>query len=243
MITEPTGLSSLPWVDFRMGCDEITDSVLVRIEHHWAAPDQDPLAFYIDEVSETHFWTVDGTWEDGIEGSENLLLDARLNYVGSDETGLDFDLYNDTEANAFLAWRPDSDSEWKQYPDYTWQPGSLVNGNGMFKVTNLRKGQYAFANGDVFLNIHEQINGNEGGEEALLIYPSPATSYVDLSWDESQSVDGVSVYDSAGRCVKRESVSSAGSLRLSVTDLSTGNYIAVLSRGREPLASNSLVIE
>ena len=243
VITEPTGLSSLPWVDFRMGCDEITDSVLVRVEHHWAAPDQDPLAFYVDEVSGTHFWTVDGTWEDGIEGSENLLLDARFNYVGSDETGLDFDLYNGTEANAFLAWRPDSDSEWEQYPDYTWQPGSLVNGNGMFKVTSLRKGQYAFANGDVSLNIQEQIDGNEGREEALLIYPSPATSYVDLSWDESRSVDGVSVYDSAGRCVKRESVSSSVSLRLSVTDLSNGNYIAVLSSGRESLMSKSFVIE
>ena len=59
--------------------------------------------------------------------------------MGSDETGLDFDLYNGTEANAFLAWRPDSDSEWEQYPDYTWQPGSLVNGNGMFKVMTFAK--------------------------------------------------------------------------------------------------------
>ena len=88
VITEPTGLSQLPWVGMRLGCDEITDSVLVRVEHHWAAPDQEPLEFYVDEVSGTHFWTVDGTWEDGIEGTDNLLLDARFTYVGNEATAL-----------------------------------------------------------------------------------------------------------------------------------------------------------
>ena len=65
-ITEPTGMSTLPWVEMRMGCDALPsgDSILVRVEHHWAAPDQGPTAFYIDELSDTHFWTVDGTWDD-----------------------------------------------------------------------------------------------------------------------------------------------------------------------------------
>ena len=116
-ITETTGLSTMPWVDMRMGCDAITDSVLVRVEHHWAAPDQNPLDFYVEEVSGSHFWTVDGTWEDGIEGTDALTLDARFNYVGVDSDELDWDLFGNTEENGFLAWRPDSDSPWEQYPD------------------------------------------------------------------------------------------------------------------------------
>ena len=148
-ITEPTGLTNLPWVDMRVGCDEIGegDSILVRVEHHWAAPDQGPTATYVDALSDTHFWVVDGTWEDG--QTDTPLLDARLNYVGNDDTDLDAGLYGDTEEGAFLAWRPRAGAPWVQYPDYDWQAGSLSNGSGVFKITKLRKGHYAFAKGDV----------------------------------------------------------------------------------------------
>ena len=185
----------------RLGCDEITDSVLVRVEHHWAAPDQEPLEFYVDEVSGTHFWTVDGTGEDGIEGTEDLLLDARFTYVGNEATALDYDLYNDTEENGFLAWRRNSDDAWEQYPDYTWQAGSMVNGGGLFKVDNLRKGQYTFANGDISLNIDEALT--ESLEGQINIYPSPA-SFINLDWssavnpqDEKAEASAVALYDSS----------------------------------------------
>ncbi|MDG1949360.1 MAG: M1 family aminopeptidase [bacterium] len=238
-ITEATGVSSLPWVEMRMGCDEITDSVIIRLEHHWAAPDQEPLDFYIDEVSGTHFWTVDGTWEDGIEGTDALLLDARFTYVGNSSEGLDYDLYYSTEANGFLAWRPNSAAPWEQYPDYTWQSGSLENGNGTYKVSNLRKGQYTFANGDISLNIDETP---EAGE--FSIFPNPASSHIDLKWAKDVSVKAISIYDSAGRCVKRASVGEGlTSTRVSVVDLASGNYVAVLMNGREVLGSNPFLVE
>ena len=250
VITEPTGLSQLPWVGMRLGCDEITDSVLVRVEHHWAAPDQEPLEFYVDEVSGTHFWTVDGTWEDGIEGTEDLLLDARFTYVGNEATALDYDLYNDTEENGFLAWRRNSDDAWEQYPDYTWQAGSMVNGGGLFKVDNLRKGQYTFANGDISLNIDEALT--ESLEGQINIYPSPASSFINLDWSsalnpqsEKVAANAVAFYDSSSRCVKRVSLDSQGrtSTRISVTDLPSGSYIAILLNGRSSIASKSFVIQ
>ena len=167
----------------------------MRLEHHWAAPDAEPLGFYVEEVSSTHFWTVDGTWEDGIEGTDALTLDARFSYVGSDSDQLDYDLFAITEQDAFLAWRPDSDSEWVQYPDYEWQAGSLENGNGTFKVLSLRKGQYTFANGDISLNLPEATLDAD-----FNLYPSPASSHINLNW--IGSADAVSIYDNAGRCVK-----------------------------------------
>ena len=238
-ITEPTGLSSLPWVDMRLGCDEVTDSVLVRIEHHWAAPDQEPLDFYVEEISGTHFWTVDGTWEDGIEGSDALLLDARFSYVGSSEEGLDYDIYNATEENAFLAWRPNSDSPWEQYPNYTWQAGSLFNGNGTFKVSSLRKGQYAFANGDISLGLEEMSEDVD-----VTIFPNPASSQIDLGWSFDVQVDAVSIYDVAGRCLKRESVGEGDSnAKINILDLPSGSYIAVLMNGRVALSSQAFLVE
>ena len=235
-ITETTGLSTMPWVDMRMGCDAITDSVLVRVEHHWAAPDQNPLDFYVEEVSGSHFWTVDGTWEDGIEGTDALTLDARFNYVGVDSDELDWDLFGNTEENGFLAWRPDSDSPWEQYPDYTWQAGAMTNGTGTFKVSSLRKGQYTFANGDISLNIDDVAQ-----EFDFTIYPSPASSFISLDWPLEAEVDAISIYDSSGRCVKR--VSAVVGEQMSVVDFPSGSYIAALMEGRKALGSKAFVVK
>jgi hypothetical protein len=175
-VHEPTGLTNLTWVDMRVGCDEIddADSVLVRIEHHWAAPDQGPAASYVDQLSGNHFWVVDGTWDDNSPSAP--ILDARLTYVGNGEDDLDFDLYGDTEEGGFLAWRPRAGSPWVQYPDYDWQAGSLANGTGVFKVSRLRKGQYAFAKGDVSVAVLEASYEEEG----VLAFPNPSHSVVGL---------------------------------------------------------------
>lgn len=176
-VTEPTGLSNLPWVDMRVGCDEIPeeDSILVRVEHHWAAPDQGPSAQYVESLSDTHFWVVDGTWEEGSDSSP--LLDARLNYIGNDDTDLDAGLYGDTEEGAFLAWRPRAGAPWIQYPDYDWQAGSLANGSGVFKISKLRKGQYTFAKGDVSVALQEV---SKASTPELTLMPNPANE--SLRW-------------------------------------------------------------
>jgi hypothetical protein len=178
-LTETTSLQNLPWVDMRIGCDAIVDgdSALVRVEHHWAGPDgaagETPAekAAYVDQLSSTHFWTIDGIWPDG-----ELLLDARFTYRGGGDGELDFDLYGDTEAEAFLAWRATPGDPWVEYPDYEIQMGSAFNGSGVFKVSRLRRGQYAFANGDVSVGIGGPIVG--ASEAAGMVYPNPARDEV-----------------------------------------------------------------
>ena len=240
-ITETTGLSSIPWVEMRMGCNEIVDSVLVTVEHHWAAPDQGPLAFYIDEISSVHFWTVDGSWEGLL--AEGMELDAKFSYYGSDDEKLDYDLYGGltgaNENDAFLAWRPDSDSEWIQYPDYTWQGGSMTNGNGGFTVTSLRKGQYAFGNGDVALNVQEPIAGLD-----FTISPNPAVSFAEVVWPSEAKVKSVRVYDSAGRFIESRSIASEQTaVKLNVEMWSAGMYSVVLEGTRGKLGSKSFLVD
>jgi aminopeptidase N len=211
-VTEPTGLANLPWVDMRVGCDEVTegDSVLVRVEHHWAAPDQGPKAAYVEELSGSHFWVVDGTWDDG--ASNAPLLDARLNYVGNDVADLDYDLYGETEEGGFLAWRPHAGAPWVQYPDYDWQAGSLSNGSGLFKISKLRKGHYAFAKGDVSVGLAEATPS----DLELTLHPNPCSDV--LRWE---GLIAAHVYNSAGQLLLTEPASRQ---EISVSALPVGAY-------------------
>lgn len=237
-VTEPTGLSNLDWVDMRVGCDEIAegDSVLVRVEHHWAAPDAGPAAPYVETLSDAHFWVVDGTWDDNDPNAP--LLDARLNYVGNDETDLDYGLFGDTEAGGFLAWRAQAGDPWVQYPDYEWQAGSLSNGSGLFKIPRLRKGQYAFAKGDVTLGL-EPISDEP--QAAFSVAPNPATDVVSWAWEMGPEHEAkLEVYDATGRLVDAVQASDRS---MDVSSWPSGTYqLTLVDSERVSRHSHTLVV-
>lgn len=219
-ITEPEGIQNLPWVEMRVGCDAMPegDSALVRIEHHWAAPDQEPTEPYVDELSTTHFWVVDGIWPEG------TLLDARIQYYGNSAEGLDYELYGDTEANGFLAWRPDASAPWQECTAYEWQPGSLANGSGLFRVSNLKKGQYAFAKGDVSANIPETE------PTALRVWPNPVSETLNIAC--SKSVSAFQIFNSQGQCISNvEETGKATAWQVDVSNWSKGWYALENIRG------------
>ena len=212
-VHETSGISALPWVDMRVGCDAIPegDSAIVRVEHHWAAPDASPVAPYVEALSSTHFWVVDGVWPEG------LVMDARLQYVGADSQDLDHDLYAATEANAFLAWRPSAAAPWQEFPDYEWQAGSLANGAGLFRIPQLLKGQYAFANGDVSAGLaHSEAIG-----EDWALGPNPTTDHVQITGNHGGRVE---VFDARGARVAHLRVHPDAAATLDVGQWPAGIY-------------------
>ena len=123
--------------------------------------------------------------------------DARLNYVGNDDTDLDAD-FADTEEGAFLAWRPRAGAPWIQYPDYDWQAGSLVNGSGVFKISKLRKGQYAFAKGDVSVALQE-VSAPSKPELTLMPNPTRETLRWELPGISPSEDFVVNVFNTSGQ--------------------------------------------
>ena len=236
-ITEPTGLSTLPWVEMRMGCDELPsgDSILVRVEHHWAAPDEGPTAFYFDALSDTHFWTVDGTWDDS--ASDAPILDGRLTYVGADSTDLDFDLFGTSEEGAFLAWRARAGEPWQQYPDYDWQAGSMTNGSGVFRLSRVRKGQYAFAKGNVVLAVEE---ATEPEAHELQVMPNPTSDVLTWAWSRAAEVASIRVSNPLGQQV----LEARGSREeLNLENLPAGRYQLQLLNGKgQPMTDAAFVV-
>ena len=168
-VSETSGVQNLPFVDFRVGVNNITDSALVRVEHHWVAPDNNNLASYIEEISDAHYWEVDGVW------SPELNLDARISYNANDNLDLDWNISGQNENGMMLVWRDSPADPWINYYDYEMQSGNLFNGGGTVKIELLRKGQYALAKGDIAAALEEQ---NEA--LAVTIYPNPSSDRIQV---------------------------------------------------------------
>jgi Peptidase family M1 domain/Secretion system C-terminal sorting domain/Peptidase M1 N-terminal domain len=216
--TTGTWQSNLPYANFRFTRNNVVDSSLVHVEHIWAAPDQNNLGPGIYEISNVHYWIVDGLWdtEDSFEG--------KLQYYGSDVTELDYDLYHNGEQNAVLLYRQNSGQPWQVYPDFTLGTGSLDNGDGSININVLRKGQYAFANGDASVAVNE-IKANKNN---LLIYPVPTSSTINVAGNFNGNETALfDIYSTEGRLVMRSSsaINGAFNKQLDMTNVEVGHYI------------------
>jgi hypothetical protein len=192
----------------------------VRIEHVWAAPDAGNLGFGIDQISSTHYWTVDGLWPAG------TAFHAKVDYDGLDTTDLDHDLFGVTEEGALLVYRPDTASDWQIWPEQTLHANILTNGVGSIDIDSLAKGQYAFAKGSGVAGIPAVGQG----VEALRLFPVPAHDRLVLAGSSLPAGTlGLEVYGSDGRLVLRAVRRSepGADLALDVAALDPGTYVLV----------------
>jgi len=207
---------TLPRVAFRLNQDELTDSTLIRVEHIWAGANEDAMDWGIYEVSNTHYWTVDGLWPAGTR------LNGRVTYEGNEEE-LDFDLYGDSETDAILVYRQSEEAPWSLCPDVTMTLGNLTDGNGFMRIDTLRKGHYAFAKGNVLVGMQERA----GGGAELIVSPNPANDQLTVRG----SIDGAAtlmfdVLTLEGKLAQRTTGSARGAFaqRIDVHELTAGGY-------------------
>lgn len=208
--------SLVPRTEMRIWDENLADSALVRVEHIWAAPEASNTAWGVFELSSTHYWNVDGLWNDGA-------FRARLNYTGNDPEDLDNDLYGTTEAQAMLVYRANASEPWAPAPYTNLVAGVLTNGSGYVEIDTLLRGQYAFANGNVIVGLSE----TDHTIHELALSPNPADASVRLTGRVPQAdTYTVAMVNSAGQCVseQRLMLNAAVDVLLPVHALTTGTY-------------------
>jgi aminopeptidase N len=207
----------LPWVNFRLEKEEMTDSALVRIEHVWAAPDE-MLGEEVWEISDRHYWKVDGIFP------EEYWLAGRIMYDGITSEDLDYNIVGVDEEDVVLVYRPSPSENFEVYSDYTLLAGSLTSSTGTIKIDRLLPGEYAIANGDPSVNIESQA-----ADVAFALYPNPAQYELTIQGyvQEAQQVQ-IQFLDQAGRLIKSLSrVLNTGEFLLTedIQDLKNGQYV------------------
>ena len=213
-----TFTAAQPRVDFRLYADTVTDTTLVRIEHIWSAPDQGPLGLGIDELSGTHYWTVDGLWPAG------TALNARVSYSALSSSSLDHDLLGTNEEGVLLAYRADPSMPWEVYPDQTVAAGVLTNGSGSIYIDVLRKGQYTYAKGTGLAGIGEIA----GQQHPLRLYPVPTSDRLTVAGlDSPQGTVSFSIHSTDGQLMMRtlRHVGAEQETVLDISALPVGSYV------------------
>ncbi|MCW3126283.1 MAG: hypothetical protein JWO03_1941 [Bacteroidetes bacterium] len=117
------------------------DSSLLRIEHHWVAPDVSKNNIPGLHLSDYRYWNVDGIFADGFAASATISYNGTMNPTGY----LDNTFITNSEDSLVMMYRPDAQSMWQIENNVVFNRGNLQDKQGTVMINDLQKGQYALA--------------------------------------------------------------------------------------------------
>ena len=212
------------------------DTVDMRIEHYWVAPDDFKNNPNDIKLSSTHYWSITGNPTSDFHGKINF------GYSGSNMYAFDTDLTGITEDSIMLLYRKDAASDWFQYAyaeKKTIFPG---DGTGYFKCDSLLMGQYTFGNGEFSTSTKED---NLKALANIIISPNPASDWVNV---EVSFVEGshliTEIYTIDGRLVTiatMDNQSDQFRTELNVSDWPSGQYMVKIKASNQVIGAANFI--
>ena len=233
-IIKTTGNQSFSNALWNVNVSQVSDSVLLRIEHHWTAPD--PIKEYNNKaykLSDYRYWRVSGI----LKGSFNAKV--QFNYDGRAAGGyLDSSLVNITEDSLVLLYRASPAEDWEEYAHYSKnQVGSVHNMFGQITMNTLLMGEYTLANKDYSVLSTPQSTAIES---TLKVYPNPADT--DLTFESSgYPIEIIEIYDTTGKQIARHKIQGHSTYSINTQNMASGNYIYKAYRKGEILSGKFIV--
>lgn len=245
-VIDGAGNKNFSQANFIITVDDIVDSALVRVDHHWVAPDPIMYNDFAYQLSTDRFWRVQGI----LPGT--FTAGARIIYDGRDLAGsnLDPELMQDLggvlfhEDSLVLMYRPHQGMDWTPVPNIDINTlGSATDKYGRIEFDGLQVGEYTLAWRKSAVGVAELDDG-----QPLHVWPNLVRSgetifgkIGQLEYRQMQN-PSLSLVDGLGRIVLEQPMNSA-SFALQLPELGTGIYYLHLSDGRKWISGSKVFVE
>ncbi len=193
----------------------LPDSALIRVEHNFVTPDNQP------EINPNRFKLSNRYWTVYMDAPSGMVASCTLYYDGKGKMDqLDAELFAQTspsEDSLVLLYRSGAGQPWLEHPAYVKNKlGSNTDRFGFVRVDNLKPGQYTFAKGVSKLSTHN------GQLLEAKISPNPAFDSLRLVADDT--FDKVELFDASGKMLRNWSFEQVEQADLSLEGLPSGLY-------------------
>jgi hypothetical protein len=252
-IINQTGTYDFEEARLILDVQSLSDSALVRVEHHFIKPD--PMLNKPENLhlSPNRYWTISGILPDDFEAI------AQFHYNGSTNTSngnLDNDLIQIAETNLTLLYRPDSKTDWTEVADKVINTvGSVSNKVGYFTVNNVQKGDYVLAINDANLPddnstktecVYTNIQNVARLDKLIQIYPVPTKNYINISLTAKDIVlDEMVFVNTQGEEIQRFKIkNNQYNYPINVSDWAKGVYfVQFLDDTKMQLIQKKIIVE
>jgi hypothetical protein len=211
----------------------LSDSALVRVEHHWTAPDE--IAINGITLSKSRFWKVSGILPSNFVANATMIYNGR---TGA-QSGTNFlDTWiNIVEDSLKIFYRPDARTEWQVWTDYV--QNKLTNStdkNGNFVVNNIALGEYCVGIRNMAVN---KIDNPETTKNTFSITPNPASQWIDIVFQGDKCFE-LLIYDISGKLMKADKMNLAK--RVDISDLKPGSYFITVKDDIQIIKTEKLIV-
>jgi len=231
---------------------EITDSVLLHVTHHYIKPDPFQTAVPGLHLSPNRYWSIGGVW------NANFRANAIFRYNGSSSQNLgnlDNNFITIPEDSLVLLYKAKPSDDWQMVDSFTLNTeGSVLNKAGYFEVYDVKPGDYVLA---IYNKL--QVDDPASFEDCIYtglynfdrldklvkVYPVPAENYfrVDVL-DENKENLILKVSSILGAEVYNQRIKTAEASQLvSVKDWAKGPYIISLIAEGKLVYSTKIIVE
>lgn len=214
--------------------NNVNDSALLIVQHHWVAPDSIKNNPNNYRISSKRYWSFDGIL------SNNFSAEVRLNFDGRSGSGfLDQDLVPLNGDSLILLYRENPADDWEEYAYYTKTTISQSLAFGWVTLDSLLLGEYTFANSATAIGINEiELNKNQ----LYKIYPNPSNNYIWIELNKIKNVDGkFDVFDLNGKLIYSSKISDK--TKINTSDWKAGHYIISISNQKGAKEHHQIIIE
>lgn len=179
------GLISHIDANFKLDIKQISDSAIIRVTHHWVAPDSMEWNHSGFRFSKSHYWTIGGLSASGNDFS------GRFQYS---RTTFDSDILLQNTDSLVLFYRKDASENWQYYPHLksgTFQAGFLI-------ADHLKFGDYAIGAWDKqYVSVSTESTENQ----RIIISPNPGSSLFKIQLVKNDT-GIIQIFDSSGKLVQ-----------------------------------------
>jgi hypothetical protein len=213
------GTSNFNPAKMELKINSITDSFLMRIEHHFAMPDSGMVANPYGHKLTNRFWRVQFLPTNGFDASNTMFYDGR-----GQQDQLDAELFaqDPTEVDVLLLYRSGAGQPWKEYETYSKTTLSPADRYGFIRAMHLKPGDYTFAKGiSTMVSTSPEIANIKAS-----ISPNPAQASARL--ETSDYFSQYTIYNALGEIVQEATFDKAIVKELDLTKFVAGSYWVVL---------------
>ena len=218
----------------------ISDSTLLRIEHHYTGP-KGNFDNNINRMSPQRYWTVSGIASGQFKANAKFNYDGRVG-VFNGNAYLDNQLSITNEDSLILLYRINSSAPWKEYSYYTKNTlSSKTDKIGNIIIDSLMMGDYCLGMGtSMKLGISNDLKLDH---RLLNIFPNPAKKniFIELKGIDASEISNCIVYNQEGKEILQIDLFSNQN-NIDVSKLNPGTYILKVILSSNKTISKTFII-
>lgn len=168
---------------FKTDITQVTDSVLLRVEHNWVAPDEFKTPIEGLEIHNGRYWKIEGLF------NSNFVANGQFYYSKSSSEHLDDEFVSTSLDSLVLLYRANASEDWQIIPHTrtgTFNSGYMI-------VDQLQRGEYAFGIWDHHVGIKSEKIEND-----IRIFPNPANDKLNIDTQNQDMIQEMTLKNIKG---------------------------------------------